>query len=550
MTEVVILSDFNADLVGRYLTNDPSAPICTAECAPYGQLFPALVAERADSCAKTAFVWARPEGVSRDYAATAGDAARIDQVLADLRVFVDAIRQAAGRFRIVLVASFTAAQSGRGDGLLNWSADGQSRVLARMNLFLAESLAGLANVHVLDSQRWLDAARPARDARYWYTMKFPFTEAVAQAAARDVKAALRAISGQSRKLLVVDLDDTLWGGVVGEEGWEGLRLGGHDAVGEAYCDFQSALKALSRRGVAIGVVSKNEESVALEAFDRHPEMVLRRSDLAGWRINWNDKAQNILELTRDLNLGLQSVVFVDDNPVERGRVAEALPDVLVPEWPTDPTRYADALRRLDCFDQAGLTHEDRERTRMYAQARERSQGQAATSSLGDWLASLEVKVRLESVGEANLKRAVQLANKTNQMNLRTRRMTESEFQAWLTEGPERAATTVTVADRFGDIGLTGLISWEHRGDSVEIVDYVLSCRAMGRQVENLMAHLAVSSARGAKRRSVVARLAQTARNRPCLDFWRSSGFAEVEPNLFVWDASDPYPKPDFIRIES
>jgi FkbH-like protein len=550
MSDVLVISDFNAELVSRYIGGDRSEPLCSGRTAPYGQLFPTLMADHPEGAGSAAFVWARPEAVTPEFNAFARDGEdRLRDALAGVEAFAEGIGHAAARFRVVLVASFAASQAGRGSGLLNWTAEGESYLLAQMNLALAEKLAKLANVYMLDSQRWLDLARPPRDARYWYALKFPFSEAVAKAAALDVKAALRALLGQSRKLVVVDLDNTLWGGVVGEEGWQGIKLGGHDVVGEAYAAFQAALKALSERGVAIAVVSKNDEAVALSAIDDHPEMVLRRSDLAGWRINWGDKAQNIVELAQELNLGLGSVVFIDDNPTERGRVADALPEVLVPEWPSDPLRYADALREFDCFDQVALTNEDRDRSRMYVEARERRAVAAVASSLEDWLAMLDVRVRLEPVNEVNLKRIVQLLNKTNQMNLRTRRMTEKEFSEWVTRDSARAATAVTVADRFGDVGLTGLISWEARDEQLEIVDYVLSCRAMGRQVENLMAHLAVGSARAAGRRKVVARLLPTERNSPCAEFWRNSGFREEEPDCFVWDASKAYPKPEFISVE-
>src|SRR5207249_4608997 len=189
---------------------------------------------------------------------------------------------------------------------------------------------------------------------------------VLQEAARDIKGAVQAIRGESRKLLVLDLDDTLWGGSVGEIGWQNIKLGGHDAVGEAYVDFQRVLKSLLNRGNLLAIVSKNQESVALAALENHPEMVLRPGDFAGWRINWRDKAENIVELVSELNVGLQSVVFIDDNPAERALVAEALPEVLVPQWPESPLLYSAALHDLRCFDRPCLTDEDLTRSQMYA----------------------------------------------------------------------------------------------------------------------------------------------------------------------------------------
>jgi FkbH-like protein len=551
MADVLVISDFNAELVSRFIAADDKSPLLSVETAPYGQLFQALSAERPGSDAMTMFVWTRPEGITPSFAALMQDqAVSVEHLLEAVDGFADMIIRAAQRYRTVLVASWVRTESGRSLGLLDWSEGGQARALSRMNLRLADRLEGHSNVRLLDSQRWLDVAHPARDARYWYAMKFPFTEGVAQAAARDVKAAVRAFAGQSRKLIVLDLDETLWGGVIGEVGWQGVRLGGHDPAGEAYVGFQKALKALSARGIALGVVSKNTEAVALEAFDHHPEMVLRRSDLAGWRINWRDKAENFAELVRELNLGLQSVVFIDDNPAERGRIAEAFPEVLVPDWPKDPCRFADVLRQLDCFDQPSLTAEDRSRVKMYVQERERTESQKTAGSIGDWLKGLGVRVSIDAVGGTNLARTVQLANKTNQMNLRTRRITESELLRWLSEGHGRKSFALKVSDRFGDIGLTGIVSWEEADDAVEIVDFVLSCRAMGRQIENLMAHLAVEAARARGLRRVIARLIPTSRNGPCREFWEGSNFDEQEKNLFAWDATKLYPKPDFIAIEA
>src|SRR5262249_22447003 len=158
--------------------------------------------------------------------------------------------------------------------------------------------------------------------RLWYLGKIPYANEVFKEAARDVKSALRGLAGKARKLVIVDLDETLWGGIVGEDGWEHIKLGGHDPASEALADFQRELKALTRRGILLGIVSKNEEAVALAAIDKHPEMVLRRSDFTGWRINWGDKAANIVDLVNELNLGIDSVVFIDDNPSERARVRE------------------------------------------------------------------------------------------------------------------------------------------------------------------------------------------------------------------------------------
>jgi FkbH-like protein len=547
---VVVISDFNAEFTARYMSADQSLPRCNATSAPYGQVFQILADTSPAEQGRVALIWTRPEGVIPEYAKLLdGEQPLLARIDEQVDAFAAMIRRFAQGCRYVLVASWIPTYRDRGMGLLSWGREGSAHHLARMNLHLADALADAADVFVLDSQGWIDASDDARDSKSWYLTKSPFTEKVFKAAARDIKSALRTASGANRKLVVVDLDDTMWGGIVGDDGWENLRLGGHDHVGEAHVEFQRALMTLVRRGIAVAVVSKNDEAVALEAIASHPEMVIRAGDLAGWRINWKDKAQNIAELVKELNLGLQSTVFIDDNPTERGRVREALPEVLVPEWPTDPSRFADALRQLDCFDRASITSEDRERTQMYVQERARRGSLEIASSPEDWLASLGVKVRIDPLSAANIKRVVQLLNKTNQLNLRTRRCTEKELMQWLEGGKSRNLVSLTVADRFGDVGLTGIVSWEQIGSTLEIVDYVLSCRAMGRQVEQLMVYLAAQAAARASCDTLVARLVPTAKNRPCLEFWQNSGFTENGQNVFQWTTDRSYPKPAFIALE-
>jgi FkbH-like protein len=404
-------------------------------------------------------------------------------------------------------------------------------------------------VHVLDAQRWLAVAgKQGSPLKSWYLGKIPFGTEVFAEAARDVHAALGAIAGRTRKLLVLDLDDTVWGGIVGDVGWENLRLGGHDGLGESFVDFQRAVKRLTKRGIILALVSKNEESTALEAIRKHPEMILREDDFVAWRINWHDKAANIVEIVKELNLGLQSVVFIDDNPVERARVREALPEVLVPEWPEDKYLYRSALAALRCFDVAAVTKEDAERTVLYAAERRRDQLQQKVGSIDEWLEGLGIKVVAEPLAAHNLQRTAQLLNKTNQLNLSTRRLTEAELLEWAS-APHRKLWAVSVSDRFGDAGLTGIVSVEVEGERATIVDFVLSCRVMGRRVEASMVHIAVEHARSRGAARVEAKYLKTAKNKPTHDFWSGSGFA-ADGDLFSWDAGAPFALPRAITLEA
>ena len=417
-----------------------------------------------------------------------------------------------------------------------------------MNLRLAENLDAATNVYVLDVQRWMERAEgPPRDPKLWYLAKVPFTPEVFSAAAQEIRSCLAAVGGKARKIILLDLDDTLWGGIVGDVGWEQLRLGGHDPMGEAYVDFQRSLGALTRQGVLLGVVSKNEEATALAAIDRHQEMVLRRDDFAGWRINWDDKARNIVELAHELNLGLDSVVFIDDNPVERDRVRVALPEVMTPEWPADPMLFPQALARLGRFDKPSLTVEDGQRTGMYVTERRRTEILQRIGSMDEWLKSLQLRVDVEEVGNGNVRRALQLLNKTNQMNLATRRLTEAEFRDWL-DRKDRKSWCFRVRDRLGDSGITGLLSVEQIGDATEVRDFLLSCRVMGRKVEETILHFAIAYARKTGTREVRLAYEPTERNQPCLDLLERTGMERTgEGTVFVWRTEDDFPLPEVVE---
>jgi FkbH-like protein len=542
----LLLADFTVDDLQKQIERDPEAPGLAAEVGPFGQVVQALMG---GPSADFAFIWTRPESTIHGFRRLLEfEPVPQEELLAEVDAFCNVVAGAAGGFKFVFVPTWTLPAWVRGMGALDTRELGLSKALWAMNLRLAENLAKAPNVHVLNAQRWIDAAGRGHAPKAWYMGKVAFHEDVFAEATRDLKAALRGLTGQARKLLVFDLDDTLWGGIVGDVGWENLRLGGHDAEGEAHVDLQRLAKALTRRGIVLGIVSKNEEATALEAIRKHPEMVLREEDFVGWRINWNDKARNIAELAQELNLGLQSVVFIDDNPVERARVRETLPEVLVPEWPEDKLLYPSAFGALRCFDVPSVTKEDAERTQMYGSERKRDALLKQVGSLDEWLKGLGIKVKAQRIDPANLARTTQLLNKTNQLNLTTRRLGEPELQSWASAAGH-SLWALSVSDRFGDAGLTGIVSLEEAGGVGKIVDFVLSCRVMGRKVEETMLHLAVSEAvrRGLTR--VEAQYLETKKNKPVLSFFLRSGFSAEDGSRFVWDAGQPYALPEAVTLE-
>lgn len=544
----LLISDFTMDELARCIAADAQEPALAAEPAVFGAVLPTLMAPPVPEI-DFAVVWTRPEAIIASFACLLEyEAVDHEALLAEVDAYAERIAKGVAAYRFAIVPTWTLPSWRRGLGLADARAGGISFSLHAMNVRLMEKLSTVANVFVVNAERWL-AAGKGYNEKLWYMGKVPFAPAVFEEATQDIKAAWSAATGRARKLLVLDLDDTLWGGIVGDVGWEQLRLGGHDSVGEAFIDFQRALKSLKRRGILLALVSKNEESVALEAIRKHPEMVLRESDFVAHRINWQDKARNIAEIVQSLNLGLQSVVFIDDNPFERTRVREALPEVFVPEWPEDKLAYPSALFSLRCFDTPTISAEDLARTEMYTADREREALKAQVGSVDDWLRSLDLRVKAEPLSGANLARTSQLLNKTNQLNLRTRRLTESELDAW-TKQPGHWLYAISVSDRVGSAGLTGVLSLQANGNTAQVVDFVLSCRVMGRRIEELMVHLAVEIARENKLSSVVAELLPTAKNKPTARFFEGSGLSQLpDSQTFVWDASVSYPRPDVITLE-
>ncbi len=545
-----IISDFTIAELEHALNENADAPVVDFAVAPFGQVVPSLLSP-APAQRDNLLVWTRPEGVVPAFADVLSfKTVPQSQLLGEVDAFAHLISQAAASYKSVLVPTWAVPTYVRGLGLIDARQGGVTRALTAMNLRLMEALDASKNVFVLNSQRWVEGVgKGAMNPKLWFLGKVPFHADVFAACAKEVKAVLAAVAGQMRKLLVLDLDDTLWGGIVGDQGWENLRLGGHDSLGEAFVEFQKAIKDLQSRGVVLALASKNEESVALEAIRRHPEMVLREDDFVTWRINWEDKARNIADLTAELNLGMQSVVFIDDNPVERARVREALPEVFVPEWPEDKLLYAATLRSLSCFDAPAISREDLERTKLYTSERQRTSMKVQFASLDEWLASLGIKVKYGRVDAANLARTTQLLNKTNQMNLSTRRLTETELTRWL-ESPSRELWVLHVSDRFGDAGLTGIVSIEHESSRTLMVDFVLSCRVMGRKVEEAMVHIAVSAAKSRGQVRVEAKYLATPKNKPCLEFWKRSGFEQVQDCTFCWPTSQTYQCPSVIALEA
>ena len=379
------------------------------------------------------------------------------------------------------------------------------------------------------------------DARLWYLGRMRLNPAGHALLSEVVAGGVAVQRGVGRrKVAAVDLDNTLWGGVVGELGPTGVEVG-EEGVALAFQDFQRELVRLHGSGVLIVLCTKNDPEYALAAFG-HPSMVLRREHVVAERVNWQDKATNLRELAEELDLGLDSFVFLDDNPREREWIRQALPMVAVPELPEDPTERPAFIARGPWFRTLAVTDADRKRSASYRAQGDRRRAQASAASFEDYLASLEQRLTIEPVTEATVPRAAQLCQRTNQFNLTTRRHTEADVERMLAD-PAHDLVTLSVSDRFGDSGITGLAITLHTDEQAELDTLLLSCRLLGRRVED--AFLAVLARRARQRgaRTLIGAYRPTDRNAQVASFFPDRGFATIGERRWELDLEAGLPQP-------
>ena len=404
---------------------------------------------------------------------------------------------------------------------------GLSRFITLVNLALTDVAAPGVTIYDVDERAAGVGRWQWNDERFYFQAKLPCSPEHMVDYAYGLASLVVAQRGAVRKCLVLDLDNTLWGGVIGDDGLAGICLGQGDPRGEAFVEFQRYLRALRERGVILAVCSKNEEAIAREAFEKHPEMVLRLDDFSCFIANWDDKATNLARIARELNIGLDSLVFFDDNPAERSMVRRLRPEVAVPEVPDDPSQFIRALDQPRYFELVAISAEDLQRTDSYRANSKREALAASLGELDDFLRSLEMQARIEPVSRANLERSAQLINRSNQFNLTTRRYTSAD----LLEISQRAnwiTRTVSLRDRFGDNGLISVLLARVDGVSLVVDTWLMSCRVLKRGVERLLLNHVASIAHERGLKLLVGEYIPTPKNGLVKDHYRSLGFTQAD----------------------
>lgn len=401
---------------------------------------------------------------------------------------------------------------------------GRSCFVAELNLRFSQEARQRQNLHLNDInylaawfglERWYDKI-------FWYSYKYAMSYEAIPLLANSVAAIAKAIFGKTKKCLVLDLDNTLWGGVIGDDGLTGIRIGKETPEAEAYTEFQHYVKGLKDQGVILAVCSKNDDANAREGFG-HPDSVLALTDFSAFRANWEPKHQNIREIARALNIGIDSVAFVDDDPVERDRVRSQEPQVSVPELGNNVAKFIDIVDKTGFFETVSLTLDDLKRSSFYSDNAVRQEMQKSFENYDDYLRSLCMVAEIKPFAPVYFDRITQLINKTNQFNLTTRRYTLDEVKAIAAD--DRYLTLYgRLQDKFGDNGLVSVMIGGIKKDGLHIDLWLMSCRVLKRGMESAMLDQFVAAAQAGGIKALMGYYYPSAKNRMVSGLFKEMGF--------------------------
>lgn len=405
------------------------------------------------------------------------------------------------------------------------SSNSVSQSISKFNNDLYDLEASSERIKVIKISDFLNRFKVDQivDMKYYYLSKIIISPLISPAFQGWFGTVLKAINGQRKKCLVLDLDNTLWGGVLGEDGLEGIKLG-NSYPGNCFLDFQKQLLEAKRNGVLLTLLSKNNEEDVWHAFDKHPDFALKKDDFAAFRVNWNNKATNIREIAEELNIGVDSLVFIDDNPVERALVKQLEPEVTIPDFPDQPYKLVNFFQHVyeNHFLSYRLTAEDQAKTEQYKANSARSKVSTAFGSIEEYLLSLNTTISIDKADTFNIPRIAQLTQKTNQFNLTTKRYTEPEISDLNNKG--NLVFCASVSDRFGDNGITAVGIVLLNGHAASIDSYLLSCRILGREIESALIRVVLNYLFENGIHTIESKYIPTLKNRQTEAFYDKLGF--------------------------
>lgn len=438
--------------------------------------------------------------------------------------------------------------------LENRQAFGFFEMIRSLNSALEKAFANNPRVYIFDYDNFtaMCGKTACRDDKMYYLADMRLSQRFIPLLCDEYMRYIRALLMKTKKCIVLDLDNTLWGGIVGEDGFDGIGLG-PTPPGNAFMEFQKYLLSLFEKGIILAVNSNNNYDEAMKVIKEHPYMVLRENCFASMRINWENKPANIIGIAKELNIGLESILYVDDDKRNRQLVSEALPQVSVMDMPDDPALYVKALAGRNDLDSLHITEEDANRGAMYADERKRREAGRLFGDISDYLSHLEIKVDIDKANSFSLPRISQLSLRTNQFNMTSRRYQEEDIRSLARERATKVYS-VSVRDKFGDSGISGAFILKEIGGDIVFDNILLSCRILGREIEKSVASFCLDMARGKKAKNLVCEYIPTPRNQPAKKFLKDCGFKlhRTGSGSEFWrlDVRNDFKSPSFIKVNS
>ncbi len=430
--------------------------------------------------------------------------------------------------------------------------DGQVNVIRKINFKLVKLVSEYSGVYIVDIENLsgIIGKNNIIDKKMWYISKNPYNHKFYIALAKEYVRYIKAIYGMKKKCVVLDLDNTLWGGVVGEGGIDGIKLG-EVYPGKCFKDFQMELLKLKNRGIILAICSKNNYEDAVEVLDKHPDMILRKDDFVSLKINWRDKASNIKEISEELNIGLESMVFIDDNPAECELIRQKLPEVTTINLPKRVVEYPSIIANLNLFEIFTIADEDKNKTEMYKSQIKRKGLKEMINNLEEYYKSLEMSVEIKEADEFSIARIAQLTQKTNQFNLTTKRYTEEQIKK-LINGNNYLIYYIRVKDKFGDNGIVGVCIVQKISLKEWLIDtLLLSCRVMNRNIENAFIAFIYEQAKKSGVEKIIGKYITTKKNKPVEFIYEKLGFKKIAVNEYSLNVNKTLVQcPDYIEIIS
>lgn len=548
--KIFLLSNFNLELLANFLEKNLKEKNFIVENSEYNQINQFLRSKKNNkNIDNILFVWLSayffiPELIN--YKKTTQTK---NEIFEKTDEFIEMIKKKSEEFEYILMPQLFIDGINRENNIQELKSEfSQKNLVDEINMRIKKKLISSKNIFLIDTIRWFNNfGNKSFDRKMWYYAKIPFSFNFLKYISDEISSTIKDLYEINKKLIILDLDNTLWGGVLGDLGYRGINIGGHDPQGEAFQDFQKEILKLKNKGIVLAICSKNNKINVDEVFEKNKNMILKSGDFVFKSINWNDKAENIKLILKKLNLTSSSAIFIDDSKHERDRVKSVFKDITVLEISSDPTTFVDTLLEVENLSSVKLTNEDKSRTKMYQDEGERENLKIKIKSNLEWLKELKINLNVEKLNDINFDRSLQLLNKTNQMNLKTNRYSDRSLKNYLKK-KNNYMFAFEVTDKFGSSGITCIVGLTKKNKNIIISDFVMSCRVFGRGIEFAILNFISEFAKKIGAKFIEFKYIKTKKNSPTLNFLEKSKMKK-EANIYIWDNKSIYVKPKYIKLK-